>query len=91
MTALGLAESIFSRPQNGVEWNERRITAQQLAFLRLLLERDGQETRPDGPGVAVWRAPGRWSYRIAETPEGRRTLTRIGNVAIGTSGTLFAG
>lgn len=84
MTATDLINSIFSRHQDGVPVNQRRITQGQYDFLAKLVS-EGPEAgafRPYGPGEMVWAPRGRHKYILTEAAPGRkRTLTRLNNVA----------
>lgn len=92
MTAHELIGSIFSRVQDGVAPNMRRITRAQLDYLLTLIGRDedgGAMKRGDG-GSIIWMPTGRNKYVITEDPRGNRhTLTRLIALAPVDAGRLF--
>jgi hypothetical protein len=82
MTAVDLIESIFSRAQGGMPGNQRRITADQLAYLRKLIDQDpeARSARCSAPGALTWTPAGFHQYILADDDHGR-TLTRLSNIA----------
>ena len=91
MTAHGLIESIFSRPQGG-PGNERRITPDQLSYLRNLIDADeeGGAVKEGMNGGFAWMPKGRNKYVVTVDPlRNRRTLTRLSNLAPSDEGRLF--
>ncbi len=92
MTAHDLITSIFSRPQQGVAGNMRRITRAQLDFLVGLIGEDeegGAMQRGLG-GSMVWMPSGRNKYVITEDLRGNRhTITRLANIVPSGIGRLF--
>jgi len=93
MIALDLIASIFSRPSWGaVAPNVRRVTLEQLKYLRDLIAADPEAEKVDwGPaGAIIWTPGGQWRYVLTEDSEGRwHTLARISNIAPGGTGILF--
>jgi hypothetical protein len=92
-TAHDLIESIFSRVQWNMPANVRRITVDQLKWLRDLIGRD-----PEGGAVTggsmnslVWMPSGRHKYVITEDPTGgtKHTLARLSNLVASDEGRLF--
>jgi hypothetical protein len=93
MTAHDLIDSIFSRPQEGVAGNMRRITPQQLKYLRDLIDADPEGAAVIGGsmGSTVWMPSGRNKYIITEDPTGghKHTLARLNNLRPSDEGMLF--
>lgn len=93
-TAHDLIESIFARASwGGMAGNMRRLTPDQLSFLRNLIDKDpegGAVTRGDR-GSMVWMPSGRHKYVITEDPTNgtKHTLTRLSNLVASESGRLF--
>lgn len=93
MTARELIDDIFGRAQQGMPGNMRRITVDQLKFLRDLIDEDtdsGAVTRGDG-GSMVWMPSGPHKYVVTEDPNGgkKHTLTKLLNLVASESGRLF--
>jgi hypothetical protein len=92
MTAIDLIDSIFSRAQEGVGSNTRRVTQAQLKYLRDLIDADperGAVVRGT-PGSIIWMPKGRHKYVLAEDAHGNKhTLTRLSNIAASETGRLF--
>jgi len=91
MTAFELIDSIFWRAQPGTPGNLRRITREQLNYLRDLIDKAGpsEAIKRGAPGSLIWTPAGRHKYVVTEDLTGNRhTLTRLANVA-SESGTLF--
>ncbi|HEV2133806.1 MAG TPA: hypothetical protein VGR47_06040 [Terracidiphilus sp.] len=79
MTPHDLIGSIFARAQDGVAPDVRRITSDQLKYLRDLIVRDAEagKLRRDGAHREAWDCAGKWRYAIEETPGGKlHRLTR---------------
>jgi hypothetical protein len=93
MTAFDLIDSIFARPASrGMDANIRRLTPEQLGYLRGLIERDAESAavRPGAPGSLVWMPKGRHKYVITEDARGgKHTLARLSSIEAGRSGRLF--
>jgi len=93
MTAHDLIDSIFSRAAwGGVAPNVRRITPEQLCYLRDLIGADpeGGAAKPGAPGSLVWMPSGRHKYILTEDLHGtKHTLTRLSNICASESGRLF--
>lgn len=93
VTAHQLIESIFSRVQEGVPGNVRRITQPQFDYLRQLIDADeeGAAVRNGPGGSIVWTPSGRDKYVLAAPLPGRKlgTLTRLSNLAPSGMGSLF--
>jgi hypothetical protein len=92
MTAHDLIASIFSRTQQDLPGNVRRITRAQLDFLLRLIGEDeeGGAVQRGRGGSVVWMPSGRNKYVIAEDLRGNKhTLTRLGNIVASSSGCLF--
>jgi hypothetical protein len=92
MTAFDLIDSIFSRPAWGVAPNVRRISREQLVYLRGLIDRDAEagKARKGAPGSLVWMPPGPHKYVLSEDLGGdRHTLTRLSNIAASQEPSLF--
>ena len=90
MIAWDLIESIYARPQRELPGNVRRITGQQLKYLRDLIDRDYPgELRADGPWRQVWPPHGAHRYALIEDPAGknhrREKFCGVGEL----SGSLF--
>ena len=67
MTALELANSILARPAWGAAPADgRRITREQLGFLRKLIAREGIQVWPQNAGVDEWTAPGGERFVLVE-------------------------
>jgi len=80
MTAHGLIDDIFSRAQDGVAPNMRRITRAQMDYLISLIaqDEDGSAVQRGAGGSLVWAPRGRGKYVITEDTRGNRhTLTRF--------------
>lgn len=92
MTAHDLIDDIFSRPQRGAP-NLRRITPDQLKYLRILIGRDpeGGAVRQGNLGSMIWSPMGRHNYVITEDPTGggKHTLVKLTNAAPKEQGSLF--
>jgi hypothetical protein len=91
MTAHELIDSIFARAQDG-PLNERRITRDQLTYLKDLIGADpeGAAFGPQGPGVWVWAPSGRKKYIITEDLNGKRhKIARLANLISTDAGRLF--
>jgi hypothetical protein len=92
MTAHDLIADIFSRHQDGVPGNMRRITRPQMDLLFRLIgeDEDGGAVQSAGPGVTVWMPMGRNKYVVTEDLRGKRhTLTRMSNIVPCGTGMLF--
>jgi hypothetical protein len=93
MTAFGLIESIFSRPPwRGEPGNQRRITRDQLVYLRDLIDADPQAgaVKRGAPGSLVWTPAGSHKFVLSEDLAGdKHTLTRLSNITAGGTGMLF--
>jgi hypothetical protein len=93
MTALELINDIFRRPQRGVDANMRRITPDQLTYVRVLIERDVERNAVTrgAPGSLIWMpTKDRYKYVVAEDLVGKKhTLTRIANLETSECGRLF--
>lgn len=92
MTARGLIIDIFSRVQDGVPSNTRRITGAQLHLLRTLISEDQERGAVEfgGTGVTIWKPSGREQYVITEDLRGKRhTLARVPNIGAAGTGMLF--
>lgn len=93
MTAQDLIESIFSRPQGWVSGDVRRITPDQLKFLRDLIAADPERDQVHNGqgGSLVWSPAGHRKYVLTEDPNGgkRHTLTRLSCIEASTMGSLF--
>jgi hypothetical protein len=92
MTAFDLIDSIFSRVQEWMPSNERRISGDQYHYLLDLIGGDpeGSALKNDGPNVMIWKPSGRHKYIIRRDPEGKRnTITKISNLTATESGRLF--
>ena len=92
MIALDLIDSIFSRGGRGAEVNMRRITREQLVYLRDLIDADlqGAAVRRGANGSLVWMPKGRHKYVICEDPRGEKhTLARISSIEAAGTGSLF--
>ncbi len=92
MTAHDLIASIFSRVQDGMPGNARRISRAQLDFLRGLIgeDQEGGTMQTTGPGVSVWTPSGRNKYVIREDLRGNRhVLERLANMVPTGMGRLF--
>lgn len=94
MTAHGLIDEIFSRVQEGVAGNVRRITQRQFDYLRELIGQDeeGGAVRSGMNGSIIWMPSGRHKYVLTAPPPGRKlgTLTKLNNLAPSGTGSLFA-
>ena len=91
MTAFDLIDSIFSRPQHG-PGNVRRITRDQLNYLRDLIGQDPEsgKVRSGASGSIVWMPSGRHKYEITEDLAGaKHTLTKISIIEASGMGSLF--
>jgi hypothetical protein len=91
MTAFDLIDSIFSRPQHG-PGNARRITRDQLNYLRDLIGQDPEsgKVRNGAPGSLVWTPSGRHKYVVTEDLAGaKHTLTKLSNIEASGMGNLF--
>jgi hypothetical protein len=93
MTAFDLIDSIFSRASwGGAAANVRRITPDQLKYLRDLIEKDAEshKARAGAPGSLVWMPAGPHKYVVTEDLVGNKhTLTRLSNIVAQESGRLF--
>jgi hypothetical protein len=91
-TAHDLIASIFSRPQQGVAGNMRRITRRQMLFLKDLIGQDeeGGALRPGSLNSLVWMPRGRMKYVITEDVSGEKhTLTKLMMPVAVDEGSLF--
>lgn len=93
MTARELIDDIFGRAQLGMPANMRRITGDQVKFLRDLIREDpegGAVTRGD-LGSLVWMPGGTHKFVITEDPNGgkKHTLTKLSNLVASETGRLF--
>jgi hypothetical protein len=92
-TAHDLIDSIFSRGQEGIAGNMRRITAGQLKYLRDLIDAnpEGAAVTRGAPGSLIWMPSGRYKYVITEDPTGgkKHTLTQLSSLAPSDEGMLF--
>lgn len=94
MTALELIDDIFSRPQSGVAGDVRRITRDQVKYLRDLIEKEAPAARiqSDAPGSLIWSPAGRHRYILTEDLRGNRhTLARESKVSSADCGLLSKG
>jgi hypothetical protein len=93
MKALELIDDIFRRPQRGADANMRRITPEQLAYVRGLIERDAERNAVTrgAPGSLIWMPKkDRYKYVVTEDASGKKhTLTRIANLETSECGRLF--
>ncbi len=93
MTAHELIESIFSRPQQKMPGNVRRITPAQLGYLRDLIGQDeeGGAVTGGAGGSLVWKPRGRHKYILTEDPTGgeKHTLTKLTTLDASGTGKLF--
>ena len=92
MTAFDLIDSIFSRVQGGMPSNVRRVTAQQFAYLRDLIDRDpeGGAVHKGMNGSIIWMPSGRTKYVLTEDPAGSRsTIAKLQNITASDCGRLF--
>lgn len=92
MTAFDLIDSIFRRAQPGVAGNVRRISREQLHYLRDLIDIDGPASaiKRGAPGSLIWTPAGRDKYVVTEDLVGNRhTVTRLANLVSSESGRLF--
>lgn len=92
MTAFDLIDSIFSRAQREAAGNVRRITRDQLKYLRDLIDADpeGGAVRNGAPGSLVWMPRGARKYVLTEDLNGNKhTLTRLSSIATSETGRLF--
>jgi hypothetical protein len=92
MIAFDLIESIFAWSGRGAEGNVRRITREQLVYLRDLIDNDAQSAavRRGANGSLVWMPRGRHKYVICEDPRGEKhTLTRLSSIEAAGTGSLF--
>lgn len=93
MTPFGLIDSIFSRPAwGGVANNVRRISPEQLVYLRDLIDADPERgaVKRGAAGSLTWSPGGRHEYLITEDLVGtRHTLTRISHIEAAEMGSLF--
>lgn len=90
MTAYGLIADIFSRNQEGVAGNVRRITERQLAKLRELIYEDPEAGAVrNGVGRSiVWTPAGRYKYVLTDDVHWR-TLSRLPIFEASETGSLF--
>lgn len=92
MSARGFIDEIFSRPQERVAGNIRRVTARQFDKVRELIAGDPERgaVKSGINGGLVWSPAGRWKYVLAVDPVcDRRTITRLEAVDASESGSLF--
>ena len=94
MTAFDLIDSIFTHaPWGGADRNVRRVTGDQLRYLRDLIQKDPESSkaRAGAPGSLVWMPSGPHKYVLTEDPTGgqKHTLTRLSNIAAQESRGLF--
>ena len=92
MTAFDLIDSIFSRHQDGVPGNMRRVSREQLNYLRDLIGADpeGAAVTKGTAGSVVWMPSGRNKYVLTEDLIGKKhTLTRLSNIVASETGRLF--
>jgi hypothetical protein len=93
MVARDLIESIFSRPAwRGTPGNVRRITRDQLVYLRNLIEADpeAEAVKRGAPGSLVWMPSGRYKFVLTEDLIGdKHTLTKLSNIVASKTGMLF--
>ncbi len=91
MTAHGLIEQIFARPQQGVASNLRWITERQFGWLKDLIGEDPEQApiRNGMNGGLVWEAAGNWKYVLSHLPPDRWSLTRLARVRTAQGATLF--
>jgi hypothetical protein len=92
MTALELIDDIFSRPQLAVAVDVRRITRDQVKYLRDLIELAGPAGRiqKGAPGSLIWSPEGLYRYVVTEDLRGgRHTLARLSNAPSAECGLLF--
>ena len=93
MKALDLIDSIFARPQGYVSRDVRRITGEQLAYLRDLIEKDPEaaKVRSGQNGSLVWMPAGCGQFVLTEDTSGgkKHTLARLGGVETEKTGSLF--
>lgn len=92
MTAAYLVGEIFSRPQQGIASDVRRLTGRQFVVLReLMLKEESKGTVRAGLGGSlVWAPPGRVKYVLTEDRnQWKYTLTRMTTAAPAESGRLF--
>jgi hypothetical protein len=99
MTAKQLITEIFSRPQNGVSPDMRRLTARQFIWLRDLIMSEvgsrraeaGIVHKGDG-GSLVWTPAGPNKYVLSEDQAGaKHSLMRLANLGTQGAGSLFPG
>jgi len=101
LTAIELIDSIFRRPQSGtvgtaamggMTGEVRRITRDQLYYLRHLIEvdEDGNAIHRGAPGSLIWCPRGRNKYVVAEDLVGEKhTLTQLPTLTTSAMGRLF--
>lgn len=92
MTAFDLIDSIFSRVQTGVAGHQRRISPEQLEYLKSLIGQDpeGAAFKPNGPGEWIWAPSGRNKYLLTDGTYGKkRMLTRMSSINATAMGRLF--
>jgi hypothetical protein len=80
MTALELIDDIFSRPQLAATPDVRRITRDQVKYLRDLIELAGPAGRiqKGAPGSLIWSPEGLYRYVVTEDLRGNlHTLARL--------------
>jgi hypothetical protein len=91
MTARELIDDIFSRAQGG-PGHLRRITIEQLKFLRNLIAEDPERALivTGAPGSLIWRPSGDWKYVLTEDLVGKKhTLTKLHNLSASEQPRLF--
>jgi hypothetical protein len=89
MTAAELIAGIFSRPQHKLPGNMRRVTIEQLHYLRDLVLAEGAAREGTG-GSLTWDSPDGRKYVLTEDRVGdKHSLTRLVGANSAGSGTLF--
>jgi hypothetical protein len=82
MTAAELIASIFSSPQHKLPGNMRRVTLDQLHYLRDLVLAEGNAREGDGGSIA-WNSIDGHKYVLTEDRVGdKHSLTRLVRVPI---------
>ena len=92
MKALDLIDSIFARPQGYVSRDVRRITGDQLSYLKDLIEQDPEraKVRAGQNGSLVWMPTGCGQFVLTEDHAGKKhTLARLSGVETEKTLSLF--